>query len=268
MAGYTLYPDDDKKQISGSAITATSTLVDGGSAFALGVNAVDRVLTAKVLLGDHTPTVFDSVVVTQKDVFSAFQSSGTAITSVGDSGGYCQFTLNGHSLTVGTVINVYGSTSGNVDGPQKVTAKDTNTFTTNKKFTAAATAGSYKLVAGRFASMTPKQYIFMGDSCSVAGGQATRIGYGSDHGIRHSIHYLLHLYTRRVATAIRAGYWNEFTGQWSTKPTNADDASTMGNDHAAILTRASPGELIYRVSGNPDFGKGVVQKDYPAKKNG
>ena len=99
----------------------------------------------------------------------------------------------------------------------------------------------------------------------VANGQYTYTGFGNDFGIRRSIHKLEHMYTRRVATAIRAGYWNIFTGTWSTDPVVADDAPTWGTDDAANPTRAIPGELVYRVSGQPDGTNGITQDDYEAK---
>lgn len=270
MTWYTLYADADKKQTNGSAITATSTKYKGGTCFALGTSVPsDCQFTAFVQLGNRAE-VHGSQVVQSKNVFGAFHTSSTAITSVADDGnGYCDFTLATHGLSVGDVINVTGSTSGNVDGPQKITSvPDASSFVTDKPYTASASAGSYTEVAGNFATMTAGQYIMLGYSSSVAGGQATRVGFGSDYGIRRSIHKLEHLYTRRVATAIRAGYWNIYTGTWSTDPTVADDASTMGTDDAATPTRAKPGELTYRVSGMPDGTYGPIQDDYPPKTNG
>ena len=273
MTWYTIFPDADKKQVSGSAITASTTKYNGGTCYALGTSIpTDCQFTAYVQLGGRSEA-HGSQVVQSKDVFGAFQSATVAITSVADDGNeFCDFTLAGHSLEVGDVINVTGSTSGNVDGPQKVTSvPDVNSFVTDKAYVASAAAGSYTTVAGRFASMTAGSYIMLGYSSSVASGQATRVGFGSDYGIRRSIHKLETLYTRRVATAIRAGYWNVYTGTWSTDPTVNDDADTYSwdtGDDAAIPTRAKPGELTYRVSGMPDGTYGPIQDDYPAKPNG
>lgn len=77
-------------------------------------------------------------------------------------------------------------------------------------------------------------------------------------GLIRSIHKLEVLRTRRVTTAIRAGYWNEVTGTWSTNPTNAVD--TLATDDAANPTRSVPGELTYK-TGAPV----PVQDDYKAK---
>ena len=267
MSNYTLFPDDDKAQTSGSAITATSTNYNGGSAAALGVSTPsDSVLTDQNQLG-NTSTIHGSQVVQGNDVFGAFQGAAVTADSVADdTNGFCDFADTGHSLVVGDVVSISGSTNGNVDGIHVVTSlPDGNSFVTNVPYVASATAGTYSLVAGNYATMTAESFILKAYSSSVAGGQYTAGGYGADYGIRRSIHKLEHLWTLRVATAIRAGYWNIFTGSWSTAPTNADDAATMGADHAATPTYAVPGELTYRVSGMPDATNGLTQDDYEAK---
>ena len=264
---YTIHIDGDKKQVSGSAITATSTRVNGGTAKALGTSVPAGPITAQIELG-NTNTLYGSQVKQSKDVFGVFHATPVAITSVADSSGKARYTLNGHSLVVGDVINVTGSTTGNVDGPQKVTAKDVNTFTTDKAYVASAAAGSYSLVAGDFATLTVGNYIMRGGvSGTIAGSQGTTAQFGADYGIRRSIHKVEHLWTRRVATAIRNGYWHIYEGVFTTAPTTADDASTFGSDNAATPSYAVPGELVYRVSGQQDATNGVIQADYPAKTN-
>lgn len=270
MSNYTLFPDDDKKQTDGNAITATSTLVDGGSAAALGTSVpTDSVMTAQLQLGDRAE-VHGSQVVQGKNVFGAFQGTPVSLTSVADAGGanagLCDFTLATHGLVVGQVFSVSGSTSGGVDGVHKIIAvPDVNSIVTNRPYVASATAGDYALVSGRYASMTPEVYLIRGYSLVVAGGEVTLPAFGNDFGIRRSIHKLEHMWSRLVATAIRAGYWNIFTGTWSTEPTVQDDAATWGTDEAATPSYAIPGELTYRVSGQPDGTNGVIQDDYEAK---
>jgi hypothetical protein len=75
--------------------------------------------------------------------------------------------------------------------------------------------------------------------------------------------------TTRTTTAIRAGYWNIYTGTWSTTPTTAvdnfwdianDTTSSTSTDQAATPTRSVPGELTYKL-GQPS----PVSVDYPAK---
>lgn len=73
-----------------------------------------------------------------------------------------------------------------------------------------------------------------------------------------------------VATAIRAGYWNIYSGTWSTNPTATTQATTgvptagqtqVGNDDAATPTRSAPGELVFRTGAKLP----VRDRDYAAK---
>ena len=73
-----------------------------------------------------------------------------------------------------------------------------------------------------------------------------------------------------VATAIRAGYWNVYTGKWSTNPTAVSANTTgvptsgqsqFGNDDAATPTRSAPGELVFRTGAKLP----VRDRDYSAK---
>jgi len=72
------------------------------------------------------------------------------------------------------------------------------------------------------------------------------------------IHKLETLRSYRLTTAYRAGYFNIFTGAFSTPVTVAVD--TLATDNAANPTRSSPGQLTYKT------GKYVpVNDDYKAK---
>jgi len=75
--------------------------------------------------------------------------------------------------------------------------------------------------------------------------------------------------TTRTTTAIRAGEWNIYSGDWGSDPTTATDAfwdnagnttSATSTDQAASPTRSTPGELTYKL-GQPS----PVSVDYPAK---
>lgn len=68
-----------------------------------------------------------------------------------------------------------------------------------------------------------------------------------------SIQKLETLRTRRLTTAIRAGYWNIYSGTFSTQPTNAVDS--LATDYAAEPTQAAPGQIVYMSRGkNPVYG--------------
>lgn len=91
----------------------------------------------------------------------------------------------------------------------------------------------------------------------------------SDLSSRRSIHRQEKVRTTRLTTAIRAGYWNIYSGQWSTTPTTAvdnfwdianDTTSVTSTDQAASPSRDVPGELTYKL-GQPV----PVSVDYVAK---
>lgn len=75
-----------------------------------------------------------------------------------------------------------------------------------------------------------------------------------------SIHKLEVVRTRRLTTAIRAGYWNIYSGQFTTPPVVAVD--TFATDEAANPTRSVPGELVYKTGALVP-----VQDNYKAKTN-
>lgn len=60
------------------------------------------------------------------------------------------------------------------------------------------------------------------------------------------------------ATAFRAGYFNLYTGRWTTNPTAVNE--TPGTDNAAAVTRSVPGTLRYMTS-----AKNPVVSNYSPK---
>lgn len=62
-----------------------------------------------------------------------------------------------------------------------------------------------------------------------------------------------------VATAIRAGYFNLYTGKFSPAPTPVSEAP--GNDVAANPTRSAPGDIVFRTGAKLP----VTSYDYKAK---
>lgn len=267
MANYKIHPSDDVKQLDGShsAVTVTSTVLNAGTAKGLGAN---RTLLDNSAFGKRNQSLYGSRVVAGENVGAAAYSTDAAValTSVADAGSSdkARFTLNSHGLSVGDIINVTGSTSGIMDGIHRITAVPTaNTFDTDRTYAAAATAGSYKLYRGSFATMTKGDYIIRRVTDTLAGSISnTVLRSGGSEGYTRSIHKVEAARTTRFATAIRAGYWDEFNGVWTTAPTTANDISDWGTDQAATPSYAVPGELVYR-DGSPL----PVQDDYKAKTN-
>lgn len=77
---------------------------------------------------------------------------------------------------------------------------------------------------------------------------------------RRAVHKIESISTRRVATAIRSGSYNIYTGQFSVAPTVAQDS--FGQDDTATPTANVPGELQYNLG-----GKKPVNTTYKPKTN-
>lgn len=71
-------------------------------------------------------------------------------------------------------------------------------------------------------------------------------------GLIRGVHKIESIITRRLATSIRAGHWNIFTGIFSVSPTVATDTFHKSVDSAAFIDKvanvseSNPGSVIYR----------------------
>lgn len=71
-------------------------------------------------------------------------------------------------------------------------------------------------------------------------------------GLTKSIHKIESISTRRLATAIRAGYWNIYSGTFSTDPTVATDtfhkavSGATYIDKVANASVSNPGVAVYK----------------------
>jgi hypothetical protein len=80
----------------------------------------------------------------------------------------------------------------------------------------------------------------------------------ADPAQRRSIHYIQNIRTSKIATAIRAGDWDEYNGEWLNPVATSNDV--LANDDAAHPTREVPGELVFKSgAANP------TQADYSKK---
>ena len=266
---YNLFPDNDKYQVDGNSITATSTNVDGGSVAHLGSLDAGSVITDKTEFG-HAPSgkdIYGSLVRQSSFVWGVFETSAITITSVNldATTGNCDFTLTAHGLSVGDVIAVRGATANSLNRMHTVKSlPDANSFVTDVPYVISGTAGNYTKVRGRFASMTAGEWVMRGGvSTDVAESGLISNQFGN-LGTKRSIHFIESIRTVRVATAIRAGYWHIYEGTWTTAPTEAQDS--FGQDDAARPSYAVPGELTYRTSGQPDgTGGGITSDEYKPK---
>ncbi len=103
----------------------------------------------------------------------------------------------------------------------------------------------------------------------AAGGVSANLRAGGTPnplGLRRSIHQVESVRTNRVATAIREGQWQTFSGVFQAgHPVDANDFgtwTTIGTDDAANPTQQKPGELTYQHGS----GGGIpLRDDYKAK---
>lgn len=267
---------DDFYDLAGNAISSQPN-VNAGSALNLGSN---RTLLDNINFGKNKH--FDGGKVVQTlDVARAnlaSNSTGVSGVTVESSGGYAFYKDLGSGLgdfTAGTWINVQDANEV-VDGPQKVvgvSGTDGLGFRTNKLYTSgAATNVTLNLPTGNFATMTEGEFIMQMVTTKVAGLDRDLRSTAKGKN-RRSIHKVESGTGRtyKVATAIRQGGWNEYTGQL-TGVTNANDSignvagSTVTDgsaDHAvnsAYTAPGVPGELVY-LEGGPT----PTQDDYEAK---
>jgi len=276
---------NDYFDTSATATTSsTQPTLNVGRATNLGTSAsTTSAGMTRIDMGDGGRTIFGSQVLVsaRQGVQGADVSGTTSLTSAADANGLVDYTKTSHGLSVGDGIVVL-DTNGILSGPQRVVSvPDANSIITDKPYSTGAGTLTYGTVQGDFATMTAGQYITRRISGMTLRGTASNIlrSGGSDYAIRRSIHKVETAFRHDgVATAIRAGYWDEYSATFTTAPTATN--SSVGNvagstvtdgtaDHAAQPTRAIPGELVYRQSGAQTAGTastdGVQLDDYVAK---
>ena len=276
---------DDYFDRDGVATTAnTQPRKNLGRAHNLGLGATEGSAgMSRIKQGKLAPiNVFGSQVIVsaRQGVQGADVSGAVAITSAANSSGLTDYTLASHVLVVGESIVVL-DTNGILSGPQRVVSlPDANSFVTDKPFVTGAGTLTYGAVQGDFATMTAGRYLIRRQRDGFLRGQGSTLlrSGASDYGIRRSIHKAEAFRDTGVAAAVRAGFWDIFSGVFSTAPTVGNDSigdvsgSTVTDgtaDHAATPTRIIPGELVFRQSGVQTAGEaatdGVLILDYPEK---
>lgn len=246
---------------TGSGVAKNNGTVAFGSTTSADVNLTSLSLTnaahsgSKILNSVPYPTQTNGVA-------SAFRTSDTTLNSVADNGsGKCEFTETSHGLSVGDVIFVSGSTSGNIDGTHTVTAvDDADTFDTDVDYVASATPGVFNQVARNFGKMVPGEYMIKLVSTKVAG--------TTDANAKAITTYGGSVRTLKYAKGNRRYHitsWNAVTGA-ATKGANAGDLVTYREAdgttlaHEAYPTNAVPGGLVYQ------YGAALpLDTQYPAR---
>lgn len=171
----------------------------------------------------------------------------------------------------GAVINV-GSTTALVDNLALGTA-NLGAFG-SRVVQDTVTSGDYAAVASsgstNFAYNNQKP-IAMRYTTSIAGTGNTVLQSASNTpSLTRSIHRQEVVRSRRLTTAIRAGYWNIFSGQFSTAPTVAVDDTWSNSAGATVATssddsanpsRTAPGELTIKLGQQVPVNSGYKPKN-------
>lgn len=195
-------------------------------------------------------------------------AGNVVITSVASSGGFAVYSLNTHGRVVGDILYIT-DTNGKCTGIQRITAKTTHTFTTDKTYTSGAGTLGYKLTSGTLAYNCSRYSVLRKVSTTINNVSNTALLSGaSDVGIRQTPHKIKTAFRHDgKATAIRAGYWNIYSASWNTAPTATN--SSVGNvagatvtngtaDNEANVSRLIAGELTYMDGSlspeNDDYG--------------
>lgn len=192
------------------------------------------------------------VSLTQEGILqSVFKNSAVTITSVADSGGgFCKFTLNTHGLAVGAYLMISGATAASLNTVHKITAKDTNTFTTNVPYTTSATAGVYRTQNGNMGVVAEGKYAGWQLTDELAGVSSTAFDNTGGDAADRSNHKLesgrrlnvtsIDYYTGVATLGANAGASYDYHKGLNETPI----------DQAASPTRAVPGELVIMTGSN------------------
>lgn len=149
--------------------------------------------------------------------------------------GFTKIYHSGHGLVRDTII-VVTDTSGYIDGPTRIISVDANIsgFTIPKNYSANIGTVTYATLTGTFGTNEIGNYTMKKVAGNLHNIPNTKLSSGAaDYG-RDSIHKMNAARVEKVATAIRSGYWNPFTGRFTTAPSTANDYAAMGVDNETI----------------------------------
>lgn len=192
---------------------------------------------------------------------ASIQQNGSAVTGNYFSGTSTK-NRGGSAVRVGSSVNLNSVNSTNTYLGVFGSTVIEDSVTENDYAAKAVSGGSFA-----YNTRTP---VAMKSSSTIGGVANTVLSGAADvPSLVKGINKLETLRTYKVTTAIRAGYWNIYTGKFTTPPTvsvdpfwNNSTGSTSGTstDTAAAASRTAPGKLVYKIgAANP------VRADYAAK---
>lgn len=281
----TLYTGGPYKQVNGQNITTVSTDINGGS-IKTPSSSNDIVRTSHWSQGKNlNPDVKAGVAgIAQADWNTFAQAVYTGgVSGVGAVTGVTQATSNfsglmklnhiSHGFATGQAIHLKHNPAidtGVYNGIFRVVSVvDANGVVLNGAYVSNQTGILYSTAKGSIANQTAGQYSMKKFNGTVHGLVNTTLqGGAADYG-RNKVAKISALRTSKVATAIRSGYWNMFTAEWSTKPALANDYTSMDIDGTNVPDDETKDSTTkYGLKGEFSYnfgGRSNTTGDYEAK---
>jgi hypothetical protein len=265
----------------------TSAKVLGGAAMKIASNSkLDGVSLGRATANPTTNNI--SYRGLANGVGTAFK--GTELSNIiqeCSSGGYCSYSgttlasrLIINALSVGTWLNVNPSSvavlprafKNMMFSAQQITALNSTTgvFVTNLPYSVNY-SGTYVVMnanSRNFNTQAKGQYIIHKLANSIAGTyDAKLLGAGNAGTLTRSIQKVETTRTTKTLTALRAGYFNKYTGKWTTAPGIAEDytatywtGGAIGDD-AATPSRTAPGGITIKYgAAKPSYSTGYAAR--------
>lgn len=248
MSNYSLNNGGPYTQANGSAITASSTKIDGG-AIKTASTSSSTVRESGPQGTSDFPALYGGIDVGAADysLIEAYTTTGT-ITGQNSNG---LLKLNGvtGSYTANQLVKVL-STHSNLNTTARVQEYGSRYVVLNYPYSGNVTGDIYNSgvsisgVNNYYGQNTLENYIIKGVPNTTHG--VNNDEYRSaDLNNRDAVHKLTAMRTTRTATAVRAGYWNPYEGVFTTEPTTAND---YGDEMTPKGTDTSPDDTVEKSS--------------------
>lgn len=265
---YNLYTSGPYKQANGSAITATSTNVNGGVIKAASTDST-TVTESPLGQGDNESTkVVGGIDISAADYTLVVSDAATTSNDNGLLG--ITYTGINNSFVAGDTVKI--TPNGISAFTAQIVSVSANKIVVNYPYSSAlntaitTTVDIYK-ATGSFATLEAGNTIMRGHAHNAHTVAVSK--YQSAESQRDMNHRMQSLRTTRTATAIRAGYWLPTSGAFSTAPTTANDYAGMDIDGSNVpddetkqlgSSNKIGGEFTYR-GGQPT----ATSKDYETR---
>jgi len=242
------------QQADGTAITSTSTDVDGGVAKAAGTSADNVLSSSNPSL--KNPETSDVKVIAGVNVGQTKFDSAIPATGADGGGVYAglfDIALGAHGRALGDVIRLT-DTSGILNGYHRIVAiPDANSMVINSPYNAfAGTLTAALNASGTIANQDEGNYMIRRVVSRIAGfSNIQDLSTASSDFDRNKVHESQDFATWQIAKLIREGQWNPYDGVFDVNKfgpdyTNTDNPGADGETANDTNSRSVGGEFTYR----------------------